>query len=85
VRFGVARNTNTPSALLAQLASDTDSDVREEVVRNDATPAAVLMKLSADGALLQCAVGWLTVPRPSSAVLEKMSTDGHPVGAAGRG
>ena len=48
VRYAVARNINTPIAVLTELSKDNDYDVRRAVARNINTPIAVLIELSKD-------------------------------------
>ncbi len=48
VRCAVARNTNTPKKILAQLAEDEDLNVRRSVARNTNTPKKIIAQLAED-------------------------------------
>ena len=47
-RFAAARNSNTPTVVLTQLASDEDEYVRSEVADNSNTPPEALTQLASD-------------------------------------
>ena len=47
-KLGVARNPNTPTKTLEQLASDKDSYVRSLVAQNPNTPTKTLEQLASD-------------------------------------
>ena len=48
VRYGVAKNPNTPVDILRKLAEDVDYGVKLEVARNPNTPIEAFMKLAGD-------------------------------------
>ena len=74
VRYGVARNPNTPVEVIMKLAEDEDANVRYGVARNPNTPVEVIMKLTEDEDV-NVRYGVADNPRISAEVLRKLADD----------